>query len=95
MFLDDEIVKTVINSTEDHTKTCTKILLMCTEKLSRDLKLNMVDSNILPSAKRACNLFDSAAKQLNKKGYPFLKEGGLKEVLLNGEMGDILKNLGL
>lgn len=95
MFLDDEIVKTVLESTGDERETCRKVLLMCTEKLSSDLNSNMVDSNIVPSAKRVCNLFDSAARQLNKKGYPFLIEGGLKKILLNGEMGETLKMLGL
>jgi len=56
----------------------------------------MHDQNILPATKRACNLFDSAARKLKSLNYDYLKEGGLRTALLNNDkLGEILKKQGL
>jgi len=98
MFLDDKIVELVLSRRLeiDQIKVVNDVFKLCMDKISIDLHSDMRDSNILPSTKRACNLYDSAARKLKSLDYDCLKEGGLRTVLLqNDKLGKILKKQGL
>jgi hypothetical protein len=100
MFLDDQIVNMVIerypNTQKESMELLNDILKLCMEKVSKNLRSNMSDSNILPSTKQVCNLWDSACKTLDKKGYHYLQMGGFRTYILNDpELAKILIPLGL
>ena len=98
MFLDDKIVELILSRKleGDQVKVVNDVFKLCMDKIRDDLRLNMHDQNILPATKRACNLFDSAARKLRSLDYGYLKEGGLRTLLLsNDKFGEILKKQGL
>lgn len=98
MFLDDKIVELVLSRSleTDQIKVVNDVFKLCIGKISDDLHYDMHDQNILPATKRACNLFDSAARKLKSLNYDYLKEGGLRTALLNNDkLGEILKKQGL
>ena len=100
MFLDDKIVGMVLeNKPQDYDSEVlilNKIIKLCNDRVSENLQKDMSDKNILPSSKQVCNLWDSAAKTLEKRGYPFLKIGGFRSYLLaKPDLAKILIPLGL
>ena len=99
MFLDDKIVKTVLeNKPQDYDSQfalINDIVKMCNTELSSLLNSNLVDNNIIPSTKKVCNIWDSAAKILEKKGYPLLAIGGFRAYLLSKpDIAETLTRLG-
>jgi len=98
MFLDDKIVELVLGrSLEcDQVKVVNDVFKLCKDKIMTDIRADMRDENILPATKRVCNLFDSAARKLKSLNCDYLKEGGLRTLLLsNDKFGEILKKQGL
>jgi len=100
MFLDDKIVKMVIENKpqnyEDEVILLTEIINMCKNRVSENLHNDMNDRNILPAIKQVCNLWNSASKTLENKGYTFLKIDGFKKYMLSKpELAKILIPLGL
>jgi len=98
MFLDDKIVELVLSRRLDSNQfeVINDVFKLCKDKIMTDIRADMRDENILPATKRACNLFDSAARKLKSLDYDCLKEGGLRTALLqNDKLGEILKKQGL
>jgi hypothetical protein len=96
MFLDDQIIQTVIDNKEaDPRVIVDKILKLCQNKMSEYLHEDMNDANIVPATKRVCNAWNSAAGKLEDMGYPYLKKNGFKNYLLSiPEFTEILIPLG-
>lgn len=100
MFLDDQIVEMVLEAKpqdyDSEIALLNKIIKLCNDRVSENLHNDMNDRNILPATKQVCNLWNSASKQLEKKGYPFLAIDGFKKYLLaNPDLARILIPLGL
>ena len=87
MFLDDQIVEMVLKKKPlDHDSEIlllNDIIQLCHEKLDENLNADLTDNNILPATKKVCNSWDSAAKTLQSKGFPFIKIGGFRKYLLS------------
>lgn len=87
MFLDDKIVEMVMQSKpEDYDSQralLDKIIKLCNDRVSDNLHKDMNDRNIVPATKQVCNVWNSAARTLEKKGYPFLAIDGYKNYLLS------------
>lgn len=92
MFLDDQIVKIVLDSKQvDPRATVDTILKLCQSKMSEYLHEDINDANIVPATKRVCNAWNSAARKLTDMGYPYLKKDGFKNYLLSiPELAEIL-----
>lgn len=86
MFLDDEIVEMVMESKQQDIDSeialVKKIVDLCDERMREELLKDCTDKNILPSVRKVCNLWNSAAITLEKKGYPYLAIDGYKNYLL-------------
>ncbi len=100
MFLDDQIVEMVLEAKpqdyDSEIALLNKIIKLCNDRVSENLHNDMNDRNILPATKQVCNLWNSASKQLENKGYPFLAIDGFKKYLLaKPDLAKILIKLGL
>ena len=86
MFLDDQIVEMVLESKpqdyDSEIVLLNKIIKLCNDRISENLHNDMNDRNILPATKQVCNLWNSASKTLEKKGYPFLAIDGFKKIFI-------------
>lgn len=89
MFLDDHIVEIAMASDPQDPKSqdeaLREILVTCLNRVQANLTECNTEENIVPATKQVCNLWDSAARTLRKKGRPFLRESGFKEYLLSKE----------
>jgi hypothetical protein len=98
MFLDEKIVNLVIEQQEKNIpvlNTINDVIALCNEKVSNNIKENMLDSDLVQNVKQVCNLWDSAAKTLEKKGYSFLKIGGYRTYQLSHpDIAEILVPMG-
>ena len=98
MFLDDQIVKIVIDgdtSTKESSITVLQtIIKLCGDKIANDIN-GIKDENLIkPITQRVCKSWDSAAIKLNKKGIEFLRIGGLKHYLLSKpDLAEILNKV--
>lgn len=100
MFLDEQIVEMVLEAKpqnkEEEYKILYDILMLCNDRVIKSLLEDDSNENILPSVKRVCNLWNSASKMLEKKGYPLLSIDGFKNYILNEtSFSEILIELGL
>ena len=99
MLLDDQIVKIVLEDNpqnfEEEKVVLSKIIKLCLDKICNEIKSNMSNENFVVTVKQVFNAWDSATRELNKKGKPLLKEGGLKSYILSKkELADILNEYG-
>ena len=99
MFLDDQIVEMVLEanpqSLDEELNLLNKVIDLCLTRLSENLKKDWRDENIVPATRQVCNVFDSASRTLVKKGFPYLKQGGFRDFLMNHpNYGSVLKKVG-
>ena len=89
MFLDDEITEMVLNGKtfdeKEQTELIQNVVNVCFKRISNDLNLSQDDRTVKPIIEKVCKLWDIATVNLEKKGYPLLKKGGFKDLLLHDE----------
>lgn len=87
MFLDDQIVEMVLEAKpqdyDSEIQLLTEILKLCLDRVRECLRKDMTDFYLLSTIKQVCNSWNSASRQLEKNGYPFLKIDGFKNYLLS------------
>jgi hypothetical protein len=69
MFLDDQIVETILNE-PDELNAGRKVLKLCCDNLHSDVDME-----------RVCHLYNSACEKLNKMGKPILKKDGFHNLI--------------
>ena len=98
MFLDDQIVKTVLErnpkNRAEELSLFRNLLELCHSRMSENLLDNPHDDNIVPATKKVCNAWDSACRILKKKDCLLLAEGGFKKYILTTQLREMLVKLG-
>jgi hypothetical protein len=89
MFLDEKIVSLVLENkpkNDNEFKELTqKVVNLCFDRIIELFAESKSDADVIPNLKKVCNLFDLAAKQLEKQKFGFLKVGGFKNLLIHDE----------
>jgi hypothetical protein len=89
MFLDDQIVE--IMTTSKDVNAVSKLLI---DKFNQEVNTSITTKDYLASARKVCNLYDSAVTKLKKMGNFDLVEGGFRKALLESTAGDALTKIG-